>query len=176
MINFDAYRHNPKAAAAFISRTSYCYWCPFIGNCDESDCFNKKRDSYSSIKKTQKCFNLWENYFKNNPEELYCVDNLAKILGYVTDCDKCEVAKLNECDYIDTQDCALELRKWLCNGFTTIHKESRRAESEGDDCEPAVSFNGNFLKRLAQAAKKMEPDKEYTLTEIERLLRDSENA
>ena len=41
--------------------------------------------------------------------------------------------------------------------------------------EPAVSFNGNFLKRLAQAAKKMEPDKEYTLTEIERLLRDSGN-
>lgn len=36
-------------------------------------------------------------------------------------------------------------------------------ELEAENCGPAVSFNGNFLKKLAQAARKMEPDKEYTL-------------
>lgn len=62
MINFDFYRNNPTAAATLISKTSSCYWCPLIAGCDESDCFNKKRDSYSSIKKTQKCFSMWDNY------------------------------------------------------------------------------------------------------------------
>jgi hypothetical protein len=63
---------------------------------------------------------------------------------------------------------------WLCKHFST-RKESRQVELESNGCEPAISFNGNFLKKLAQAAKKMEPDKEYTLTEIKRLLRDSGN-
>ena len=40
----------------------------------------------------------------------------------------------------------------------------------------ADSFNGVFLKRLAKAANKIDPDKEYAITEIEALLRDSENA
>ena len=129
MINFDFYRNNPTAAATLISRTSYCCWCPLIAGCDESDCFNKKRDSYSSVKKTQKCFSMWENYFKNNPEELDCMDFLAEILGYVTDCNKCVVSKANECDYINTQDCELELRKWLCKKIPTC-RESRQVGLE----------------------------------------------
>ena len=130
MINFDFYRNNPTAAATLISKTSSCYWCPLIAGCDESDCFNKKRDSYSSIKKTQKCFSMWENYFKNNPEELDCMDNLAEILGYVTDCNKCVVSKANECDYI-AQDCKLELLNWLCNEFATTCQKSRQVGLEG---------------------------------------------
>ena len=40
-------------------------------------------------------------------------------------------------------------------------------KSQTDNCDPAVSF----LKELAKAAKKMEPDKEYTLEGIEILLK-----
>ena len=63
-----------------------------------------------------------------------------------------------------------------------LQMEKNELKSQTDNCEPAVLFNGNsvlfngnFLKKLAQAAKNVEPDKEYTLTEIESLIRDSEN-
>ena len=165
MINFDAYRHNPKAAATLIAREGDCGCCPMCNKCDSAP----DHDDYD------KCFEMWTRFFKFSPETLERVNDFSELLSIMIDCDNCTVKKLNECDFSETKDCGLTFCKWLCNAFTTIHQESRQVESEAENCEPAVLFNGNFLKRLAQAAKKMEPDKEYTLTEIEKLLRDSEN-
>ena len=165
MINFDAYKHNPTAAATLIAREGYCGCCPMYNKCDSAPA----HDDYD------KCFEMWMRFFKFSTETLGSVYDFSELLSIMIDCDKCIVKKLNECDFSETEDCGLTFCKWLCDAFTTIHQESRQVESEAGDCEPAVSFNGSFLKKLAQAAKKMEPDKEYTLTEIERLLRYSEN-
>lgn len=158
MINFDVYRNNPTAAATLIAREGDCGCCPMCNKCDSAP----DHDDYD------KCFEMWTRFFKFSPEMLGSVNDFSDLLSIMIDCDKCIVKKLNECDFSETKDCGLTFCKWLCNEFTTTRQESRQAE-------PAVSFNGSFLKKLAQAAKKIEPGKEYTLTEIERLLRDSEN-
>lgn len=162
MINFDVYRDNPKAAATFIAREGYCRACPMYAKCNSAP--NHDYD---------KCFEMWMIFFKFNT--IGSVEDFSELLSIMIDCDKCTVKKLNECDPCDTKDCRLTFCKWLCNEFTTISQESRQVGLEADDCGPAVSFNGNFLKKLARAAKKMEPDKEYTLTDIDVLLRDSKN-
>lgn len=164
MINFDAYRDNPTAAATLIAREGDCVSCPMLKKCGEAP----NRD-YNN------CFEMWMRFFKLNSEMIENVDDFSELLSIMIDCDKCTVKKVNECDFSETKDCGLTFCKWLCNAFTTIHQESRQVESEAENCEPAVSFNGRFLKRLAQAANKIDPDKEYAITEIEALLRDSEN-
>lgn len=113
-MNFDVFRHNPKAAAALVAREGGCWACPMYKKCDSAS----THDPY-------KCYEMWNGFFKENPEKLDCVDNLAETLEGLIDCDKCTVAKVNECDFIDTQDCALELRKWLCGEFTTISNADR---------------------------------------------------
>lgn len=164
MINFDFYRDNPKAAATLIAREGYCSSCPMYEKCGAAPTHDY-----------DKCFEMWMRFFKFSTETLGSVDDFSELLSIMIDCDKCTVKKVTECDSHKISDCGLTMCRWLCNEFTTIHKESRLVELEAGDCEPAVSFNGSFLKKLAQAANKMEPDKEYTLTEIERLLRYSEN-
>lgn len=164
MINFDAYRDNPTAAATLIAREGRCVACPMYGKCGAAP--NHDYD---------KCFEMWMRFFKFSTETLENVYDFSKLLSIMICCEKCTVSKVNECNFSETRDCASTICRWLCNEFTTIHKESRLVELEDGDCEPAVSFNASFLKKLAQAAKKMEPDKEYTLTEVERLLRDSGN-
>ena len=154
MINFDVYRNNPTAAANLIAREGDCVSCPMHKKCGAA-----------STHDYHKCFVMWMRFFKFNSETLESVDDFSDLLSIMISCDKCEAAKGNDYCY---QGCAFGLRKWLCNELTTTCQESRQDE-------PAVSFNGSFLKKLAQAADKIEPGKEYTLTEIERLLRDSEN-
>lgn len=171
MINFDFYRNNPAAAANLIAREGYCWSCPMCKKCDMAP-----NHSYYT------CFAMWMRFFKFNSETLESVDDFSDLLSLMIDCDKCAInaiKKNNECDFNAcvcgyTRDCRLKISNWLRKKVPT-RQESRQAGLEDEDCEPAVSFNGKFLKKLAQAAKKMEPDKEYTLTEIERLLRDSEN-
>lgn len=165
MINFDIYRNTPAAAAALIAREGDCSSCPMYEKCD----------SAPTHEDSNKCFEMWTRFFKFSPGMLGSVNDFSDLLSIMIDCDNCTVKKLNECDFSETKDCGLTFYKWLCNAFTTIHQGSRQVESEAENREPAVSFNGVFLKRLAQAVGKMEPDKEYTLAEIERLLRDSEN-
>lgn len=165
MINFDAYKHNPTAAATLIAREGNCRCCPMCNKCDSAP----DHDDYD------KCFEMWTRFFKFSPGMLGSVNDFSDLLSIMIDCDKCIVKKLNECDFSETKDCGLTFCKWLCDAFTTIHQESRQVESEAENCGPAVSFNGVFLKRLAKAENKIGPDKEYTLAELERLLRDSEN-
>lgn len=131
MINFDVYKYNPTAAAALISRTSECCECPMIINCDKSPCYNKKGFSDSSFEKTQKCFQMWENFFKDNPETLESADDLAEILEQMTDCDKCEIAKEYECNSCSKRSCGETFIKWLCKEFS-ICQESRQVEEESD--------------------------------------------
>ena len=164
MINFDFYRNNPTAAANLIAREGDCGSCPMYEECGAS----QNHDYYT-------CFVMWMRFFKFNTETLESVDDFSDLLSLMIDCDKCAInaiKKNNECDFNacvcgHTRDCRLKISNWLRKKIPTC-QESRQAE-------PAVSFNGSFLKKLAQVAKKMEPNKEYTLTEIERLLRDSEN-
>lgn len=166
-MNFDVYKNDPKAAANLIAREGDCGSCPMYKKCGAAP-----NHDYN------KCFEMWMRFFKLNSEMLESVDDFSELLSIMIDCDKCTVKKVNECDFHETRDCGLTFCRWLCRKFVTIHEPRQvglGGPDEADDCEPAVSFNGNLLKRLAQAAKKMEPDKEYTLTEIEMMLRDSEN-
>ena len=153
MINFDVYRNNPTAAADLIAREGDCVSCPMHKKCGAA-----------STHDYHTCFVMWMRFFKFNTETLESVGGFSDLLSLVISCDKCEAVRGNDFCY---QGCAFGLRKWLRKKIPTF-QESRQDE-------PAVSFNGSFLKKLAQAADKIEPGKEYTLTEIERLLRDSEN-
>lgn len=105
MTNFDFYRNNPAAAAALIAREGHCFLCPMCEQCTHEDYYI--------------CFVMWMRFFKINTEPLESVDDFSDLLSIAINCDKCGVAKENECDCIAIQDCALKLRKWLCNKFTT---------------------------------------------------------
>lgn len=131
MINFSVYKNNPTAAAALISRTSECCECQMIRNCDKSPCYNKKGYSDSSFEKTQKCFQMWENFFKDNPETLESAYDLAEILEYMTDCDKCEIAEEYERNSCSKRGCGETFINWLCKEFS-ICQESRQVEEEPD--------------------------------------------
>ena len=120
MINFDAYRHNPKAAATLIAREGDCGCCPMCNKCDSAP----DHDDYD------KCFEMWMRFLKFHSETLGSVDDFSELLSIVIDCDKCTVAKLNECDYSDTKDCRLTFCKWLCKKIPTC-QESRQVGLEG---------------------------------------------
>lgn len=108
MINFDIYRNNPIAAANLIAREGDCFPCPMYEHCGASQNY----DYYT-------CLVMWMSFFKVNTEPLRSVDDFSDLLSIVINCYECGIAKENECDCIDTQCCALKLRKWLCNEFTT---------------------------------------------------------
>ena len=120
MINFDAYRHNPNAAATLIAREGDCECCPMYHKCDSAP----DHDDYD------KCFEMWMRFLKFHSETLGSVDDFSELLSIVIDCDKCTVAKLNECDYSDTKDCRLTFCKWLCKKIPTC-QESRQVGLEG---------------------------------------------
>lgn len=124
MINFSVYKNNPTAAAALISRTSTCYGCPMIKGCEASPYF---KNDVSEHERIDKCLKMWNIFFKDNPETLENVDNLAETLWSVTDCDKCEIADECVCDYGVTTDCRLTFCKWLYKDFS-ICQESRQVE------------------------------------------------
>jgi len=142
MINFDFFEYNPTAAAALISGTSECYECPMLRNCDESPYYNKKGYSDSSFKKKQKCFQMWEDFFKDNPETLKSADDLAEILEYMTDCDKCKIAKEYECNSYSERRCSETFKKWLCKDFTTC-REFRQVEESDSVNHPDRKVKSN---------------------------------
>lgn len=109
MINFDAYRHNPTAAATLIAREGDCGCCPMCNKCDSAP----DHDDYD------KCFEMWTRFFKFSPETLGSVDDFSELLSIMIDCDKCIVKKLNECDFSETKDCGLTFCKWLCEKIPT---------------------------------------------------------
>lgn len=121
MINFDFYEYNPTTAATLIAKNGYCAACLMCGKCD----------SAQTHENVNKCFDMWESFFKGNPETLESEEDFAKILEIMIDCDKCPVAKENECDYNDAKGCALTFVKWLCKDISTC-QESRQVEEESD--------------------------------------------
>lgn len=72
---------------------------------------------------------MWEDFFKDNPETLKSADYLAEILEYMTDCDKCKIAK--ECEFCVKRSCSESFIKWLCKDISTC-QESRQVEEESD--------------------------------------------
>ena len=167
MVNFDVYKNNPKAAATLIAREGTCRACPICAKCGSE-----------LVHDYDRCYKTWSRFFESNGEALRRVGGFSKLLSIMIDCDKCTLKKMGECDLGEVKDCSLIFCRWLCSKFINNH-EFQQVELKWpnvtDNCERTISFNGNFLKKLARAQNKIEPDKDYTLAELGRLLRDSEN-
>lgn len=117
---FDRYRNNPEAAAAFIARDGYCDRCPMYEVCDDAP-YHEKLDN---------CFRMWINFFKENPETLGSVNEFSKVLGNMIVCDKCPVAKENECDFKVMRSCEGCFYKWLCKECSTCQENRQVEESD----------------------------------------------
>lgn len=161
MVNFDVYKNNPKAAATLIAREGTCRACPIYAKCGSE-----------LVHDYDRCYKTWSRFFESNGEVLRRVGGFSKLLSIMIDCDKCSLKRTNECDFNEVKDCSLIFCRWLCSKF--INYDVRWPDVT-DNCERTISFNGNFLKKLARAQNKIEPDKEYTLAELGRILRDNES-
>jgi hypothetical protein len=120
MINFDAYRHNPKAAATLIAREGFCSNCPMYEKCGAAPAHDY-----------DKCFEMWMRFFKFSTETLGSVDDFSEILSVMIDCEKCTVKELYKCDFSDIQYCGSVFGRWLRKETSTC-QESRQVEEEYD--------------------------------------------
>lgn len=119
MINFDVYRHNPKAAATLIAREGYCSNCPMYEKCGAAPTHDY-----------DKCFEMWMRFFKFSTETLGSVDDFSEILSIMIDCEKCTIKELYKCDFRDIQDCGVTFFKWLCKDISTCQENRQVEESD----------------------------------------------